>query len=104
MFCKYCGKINPDGVQKCKYCGHDVNQEPVITGYRRYNGFEAKRAKRIGTICGLFLGLIGLIIGLVKYDGYEQKEFLSGWLTAFFIELGIAVLLVIISSCYACLL
>ena len=44
--------------------------------------------KLIGFLCCAFLGLIGLIIGLLCYekDTYERNTFVSGWVVCFFIE------------------
>ncbi len=51
----------------------------------------------IGVLCG-FIGLIGLIIGLLLYkDGsLERKTFLKGWLWCFFVSLAVYVVIVII--------
>ncbi len=44
---------------------------------------ESKTA--IGVLCGLFLGLIGLVIGLLLYkEGtYERKTFMKAWIISF---------------------
>lgn len=44
---------------------------------------ESKTA--IGVLCGLFLGLIGLIIGLLLYkEGtYERQTFMKAWIISF---------------------
>ena len=59
---------------------------------------ELKSKKGIGIVMGLFLGLIGLIIGLLLYpnETVERQTFIKGWLTAFLIGIGISVLFVII--------
>ena len=50
---------------------------------------ESKTA--IGVVCGIFAGLIGLIIGLLLFkDGsYERKTFIKGWLWAFCIAMAV---------------
>lgn len=56
----------------------------------------------IGALCGVFIGLIGLVIGLLLYkDGsYERKTFIKGWLWAFVIAAVVEVIatIVIIST------
>ena len=51
----------------------------------------------------IFLGLIGLVIGLLIYvDGDERSTFISGWLKGLWISIGIAVVIVGIVSCSTC--
>ncbi len=60
---------------------------------------ESQQSKKdVGVLCGLFLGLIGLIIGLLLYkDGtYERPTFIKGWTTAFVAALIIGVVIGII--------
>lgn len=49
----------------------------------------------VGVICGLFLGLIGLIIGLLLYkDGsYERQTFIKAWVITFVVEVAIGFVL-----------
>ena len=67
MYCKTCGnKINSNAVV-CPHCG-------CSTGVKKSGG-ESK--KGMGVALGLFLGLIGLIIGVCLYesDSLERKTF-----------------------------
>ena len=52
----------------------------------------------IGVLLGVFTGLLGLLIGylIFKDKPYEWKTFLKGWLWAFFISLGVAIVCAII--------
>jgi len=52
----------------------------------------------IGVICALFLGLIGLVIGLCCYkDGsIERKTFLKAWVITFCVSYGVGIILGII--------
>lgn len=45
----------------------------------------------MGILFAIFLGLIGLIIGICMYKGgtVERDTFISGWWKGFFISLGI---------------
>lgn len=52
----------------------------------------------LGALLGVLLGLIGLLIGVLMYkDGsYERQTFIKGWLIAFFVALGVEVVLFVI--------
>ncbi len=65
---------------------------------------ESKTA--IGVVCGLFLGLIGLIIGicLFKEGSFERKTFMHGWLVTFVSVVAVGLFLVIIYSIYVFLI
>lgn len=60
---------------------------------------ESKTA--IGVLCGLFLGIIGLIIGLLLYkDGsFERQTFIKGWVASFVIAIAIGLLVGLIFYC-----
>lgn len=49
----------------------------------------------IGVVCGIFLGLIGLIVGICSFkEGtYERKTFIKGWAIAFGVTAGIEIIL-----------
>lgn len=70
----------------CKKCGEEINDEAVIcpkcgceTGFKKDEPDEPKTG--IGILLGLFLGIIGLIIGLCLYkEGtVARKTFLKAW-------------------------
>ena len=103
MFCTRCGKYNVQGATECKYCGNkrfsDVN---VVSGI---NSNRAKNTE--GVLLALFLGVLGLIIGLLIYpsNSYERQTFLSGWTKTFVATLIIGVLLVVFTvGCVSCTL
>lgn len=52
-------------------------------------------SKTIGFLCGLFLGLIGLVVGLAMYSDKPQQKsnFMSGWGTAFVISIVAGVII-----------
>lgn len=54
-----------------------------------------------GVLLSMFLGIMGLIIGLllypVPYYDYERKTFLKGWLYTFVIIVGIIIVIAIIT-------
>ena len=64
------------------------------------NNFQPQQSskKGVGVLCGLFLGLIGLIICLLLYkeDSYERKTFMKGWTIGFVWAIVIGVIIGII--------
>ena len=59
---------------------------------------QSSYAKTAGVLLGLFLSLIGLVIGLLIYtDEKERKEFLSGWIIGFVIEIAVASIIWIVT-------
>lgn len=102
MYCKNCGKYNVGNVEQCKYCGcMDLTHNPPYKN--RNSSYQANSKKNIGILMSIFLGLIGLVIGLLIYvDGDERSTFISGWLKGLWISIGIAVVIVGIVSCSTC--
>ncbi len=96
MFCKNCGKEVNENAVVCIHCGAAISNKPAtqVTGL---NG-ESKTA--LGVVLGLFLGLIGLIIGLCMFpSGSEERStFLKGWGITF----AISVILSIVLSITVC--
>ncbi len=91
MFCKKCGEeINNEAVV-CPKCGCSTKQENIDPKFR-----ESKTG--MGVLMGLFLGIIGLIIGIVIYpEGtVARKTFIKAWLTTFLICFAIGVILGIV--------
>lgn len=94
MYCKKCGKYNPDKETKCKYCGGDLSVSEI---YRCNHEVNNTDRFWFGVCMALLLGIVGLIIGLYKYeDGYSRESFIKGWTRCFFITLAISLFLVII--------
>ena len=87
MYCKNCGsEINSNAVA-CPKCG-------CSTGIKiKENGGESK--KGMGVALGLFLGLIGLIIGVCLYesDSFERKTFIKGWTIGFVITIVVSAII-----------
>lgn len=50
----------------------------------------------IGVVCALFLGIIGLIIGLYPEGTVSRQTFMKGWLWKFFTTLIVGVVVGII--------
>ena len=92
MFCKNCGKEINDKAAICIHCGCATgNGNPV-------EELSGESKKTIGKIMGVFLGLIGLIIGICMYpsNSYERKTFIQGWGLGFGVAMGIAVVLYLV--------
>ena len=88
MTCPHCGKEVPDSNLTCPYCAKTLSKTTHV-----YH--ESKTA--MGVILSLFLGLIGLVIGLALYQGYERETFLKGWMIPFIIELVIGTIICMVS-------
>ena len=100
MFCMRCGKYNPDTVSECKYCGSKKlsktqTKRPIENNPSVYG--ESKTA--VGVLMCLFLGLIGLIIGLIIYPtgSHERQTFVSGWVKTIIAAVIISVVIVIMA-------
>lgn len=94
MYCRNCGKEVDEKAVICIHCGCAIweNQQPNANP-------EINTPKTtMGVLFGLFLGLIGLVIGICLYpEGtVARKTFMKGWLTAFLIEIGVLVLLYVL--------
>ena len=77
MFCRKCGEEINDEAVICPKCGCETGNKkeplPVMDADEPKTG--------IGVLCALFLGLIGLIIGLCLYkEGtVARKTFMKAW-------------------------
>lgn len=92
MFCPRCGKEVEDDAEICIHCGRSLSGKSQTDA--KYN--ESKTG--IGVVLALFLGLIGLIIGVCIYpEGtVARKTFIKSWLITYFVSIGVAVLLFVI--------
>ena len=87
MYCRNCGKEVDDNAIACPHCGCAVSK-PASRSYG-----EPKTG--MGALLGVFLGIIGLIIGLCLYpsETIERKTFLKGWGIAFAITVVVVIIL-----------
>lgn len=83
MICKKCNSSINDNAKFCPVCGnkieiHNEQQQTNIATIEKSKTFS-------GVILALFLGFIGLLIGIGLYDegSYERKTFMKGWSTTF---------------------
>ncbi len=88
MFCKNCGKEVSDNAVVCIHCGAAIDKNPTRT-------LSGESKTGLGALLGVFLGIIGLIIGLCMYpaESVERKTFIKGWGIAFAISVVIGIIL-----------
>lgn len=84
MFCRRCGKYNSEDNTVCTHCGEPLekNDNNGFNYNQQRNYYQSAESKTgLGFLCGLFLGLIGLIIGLCLYPSNttERETFIRGW-------------------------
>ena len=109
MFCRRCGRQVPNGAKECIYCrSKDLTPfAPYSGGNDGYSGnqYQGESKSTVGVLMSLFLGLIGLCIGLLMYpaNSYERQTFLKGWTKCFVICLLVIVIpLILLVSCATC--
>ncbi len=92
MFCPKCGKEIEDDAAICIHCGRSLETKKEDKPEYR----ESKAG--IGVVMGLFLGLIGLIIGLCLYpaETNARKTFIKGWGITFGVCAAVGIILFII--------
>ena len=89
MYCKNCGKEIDEKAYVCVHCGVRTENKAVQTAT------DGESKTGLGVLMALFLGLIGLIIGLCIYksDSYERQTFVKGWGITFAICAVVAIIL-----------
>lgn len=100
MYCSKCGsEVNEDSVI-CPKCGCYIKQPPTAKTEPQTNDYS-KSKTGIGVLCGLFLGLIGLVIGICIFpeNTESRRTFLKGWVIAFVVTIALSLLSVGIMSC-----
>ena len=100
MYCKNCGKEVNDNAVVCIHCGAAIAKEK---GYDCSN-LTGESKTGMGVLLGIFLGIIGLIIGLCLYpaNSEERRTFLKGWGITFAISIVISIILY--ASIYSCVI
>lgn len=98
MYCKNCGQEVNDKAVVCIHCGCSLQEEKPLN----HNGITESGAKNtLGLLLALFLGLLGLIIGVCLYpsNSYERETFIKGWIKGFIISIIIGVVLGVVYGC-----
>ena len=95
MRCKYCNKQISRNSYRCPFCGRTVGVE--------HYSYQGNDKTGLGILAALFLGVIGLIIGLLVYiPSYERETFINAWLKTYLITRIISLIIVFTVCCYAC--
>lgn len=85
---------------------NNYNNNDNNNGYNNYNNgnnnnnYASQESKTaMGVLFALFLGVIGLLIGMCMYpqNSYERKTFVSGWIKTFVICIAVAAVFTIIA-------
>ena len=115
MFCKNCGSMVEEKEKFCKYCGSKLSNEQesveavVVANDKsdRNKTADQNNIKKestpssktgLGFVLGLFLGVIGLIIGIfmLQQNEYERKTFIKGWVISLVISIVFVVVYFVI--------
>ena len=91
MYCRKCGKEIDDEAVVCIGCGCAVEETKV-------NKEDNEPKTGMGVLMGLFLGIIGLIIGLCLYkpDTIARKTFMKAWGITFGICAAVSVIIYVV--------
>ncbi|MBO5304818.1 MAG: zinc ribbon domain-containing protein [Clostridia bacterium] len=101
MYCSNCGREISNMVESCPNCGavlrghSNVARTNANTRARSdYHGRTGESKQGMGVVFGLFLSILGLIIGVCMYsDGtFERSTFMKGWGIGFGISIAIGVI------------
>ena len=97
---------NSGGYYNNNYNNGYSNNNYNNNGYLNYNNgnnnnnYESQESKTtMGVLFALFLGVIGLLIGMCMYpqNSYERKTFVSGWIKTIVICIAVAAVFTIIA-------
>lgn len=102
MYCSKCGsEVNDDAVI-CPNCGCYISQSSTPKNEPLSNDYS-KSKTGIGVLCGLFLGIIGLIIGICIFpeNTESRRTFIKGWIITFVVSIALSLFIVGITTCMA---
>lgn len=87
MFCPKCGKEVDENTDVCINCGKILD----LSTEKEYN----KPKTDLGILTGIFLGIIGLIIGICLFPEktIARKTFVKSWLLTFLTTISVFVLI-----------
>ena len=100
MFCRKCGKEVSDEAVVCIHCGCTVNESNAGNKSSVSHSADMDTPKTlIGVLCGWFLGILGVLVGLLAYkEGtIARKSFMKAW----GITIGISMVISIVVSIVA---
>jgi len=93
MYCSNCGQKVDDNAVICINCGCAINR-PTNTNNTKKEYGESKAL--LGVIAALFLGLIGLLIGILVYpdNTVARKTFIKAWIITYIVSIVVSMLFV----------
>ncbi len=89
MYCPKCGNEVNDDAEVCVHCGRSLTKTKP----------EYKESKTgLGVVMALFLGIIGLIIGIMLYPSgtVARKTFIKAWCITYAIVFALMMIFIII--------
>ena len=92
MYCYNCGKEVDDKAVICVHCGVELKKREEL----EEDTLENREPKTLlGVVFALFLGLIGLLIGVLIYPAgtVARKTFLKGCIITLLITFGVEILI-----------
>lgn len=96
MFCPKCGKEVEDDAVVCVHCGRplEMNYHHEHHNHNRVNPEYDQPKTVIGVLMALFLGVIGLLVGVLMYpEGtVARKTFMKSWIITFVIVTAIGII------------
>ena len=97
MFCRKCGAELNDEAVVCVKCGCSTEEKPAQPIQQVHTEVDEPKTG-IGILMGLFMGIIGLIIGLCLFrEGtVARKTFIKAWGITFGICIAVVVLFYVI--------
>lgn len=103
MFCEKCGKEINDEAVVCIHCGCKVRgREGALNNEVSKNPDHDLPKTGIGVLLGLFLGIIGLIIGICIYpEGtVARKTFIKAWAITYGCEVLLSIIFTVVVTIY----
>ena len=98
MFCRNCGKYNPGDKKVCMYCGGELTEQKSRLYYDSAFSDDNVSKIHLGVLLGIFLGLIGLLIGFFCYPArtYARHTFIKGWVISFVVQIVLSIVLIVV--------
>ena len=93
MFCPKCGKEIEDDAVICVHCGRPLEMNYHVHNQNQVRPEHNEPKTGLGVLMGLFLGVIGLLIGVIMFpEGtVARKTFMKAWIITFIIVTVISV-------------
>jgi uncharacterized membrane protein YvbJ len=95
MFCQNCGNEVDKHATGCPKCGAKVAESAAKSNDELAVSAKPESKSLVGILLAIFLGLIGLIIGVCIYPKgtIARKTFLKAWLLTYIIVLEVYIIM-----------